>query len=278
MKYRAMLLLLLSPLVLMACSVKGPIKYYEGPTRPDDQIAIVTVPAAISMRSIDGKDVKSPSKESGTYDVQLPPGHHLIVFRYYNYWPYGDAGIMIKSKDVGINTTFEAGKHYVISYPVPQRLEEAENFFSDFSATMVDTSSGKKFSSFEVNDQSSLFAQIKGYFSSDSGTNKATATTTADAAPAVAAATMTATAATAASADAAVKEDPVKRLKFWWLMANESERKEFTEWMKNANESFSPATTKQPVTTTPATNATEKTTTSTATPKSTQKEDMQIKP
>jgi uncharacterized protein YccT (UPF0319 family) len=41
------------------------------------------------------------------------------------------------------------------------------------------------------------------------------------------------------SADTAVKEDTVKRLKFWWLMSNESEREEFKRWMKTVDESFS---------------------------------------
>ena len=249
MKYRTMLLILLSAFVLQACSTPGSVKFYEGPTRPDSEIAIISVPAAISMRSIDGQNVKSPSKESGTYEVLVLPGHHLIVFRYYNFWPYGDAGMMVKSNDVGVDAVFEAGKHYILRYKEPHSFEEAKIFYSDFNANLVDISNGKEYSSFEVSDQNSLFARIKNYFDP----NGAPKTTNAPAATAVVPIVATASATTAPpmNADAAMKEDPVKRLKYWWLMANENERKQFTAWMKTATESFAPEPAKTPATSKP---------------------------
>ena len=36
-------------------------------------------------------------------------------------------------------------------------------------------------------------------------------------------------------ADTATREDAVKRLKFWWLMANEAERERFRRWMKQVD-------------------------------------------
>ena len=238
MKYRVMLLLWLASFILMGCSVNGPVKFYEGPTRPDSQIAIVTVPAAITVRSIDGQDVKSPSKESGTYELLLPPGPHLVVFRYYNYWPYGDAGVMVKSQDIGVEAVYEAGKHYVIRYKEPHSFEEAKGYFTDFHATLVNISNGKEYSSFDVSDQNSLFARIKNYFDPNGAPKTTSAPATTAVVPTVA--TTNATATPAMNADAAMKEDPVKRLKFWWLMANENQRKEFTQWMKTATESFAP--------------------------------------
>jgi uncharacterized protein YccT (UPF0319 family) len=250
MTYRTMLLMLLSAFALLACSTASSVKFYEGPTRPDSEIAIITVPAAITMRSIDGQNVKSPSKDSGTYEVQLQPGPHLVVFRYYSYWAYGDAGVMVKSNDVGVEAVYEAGKHYLLRYQEPHSFEEAKAYFSEFHATLVDINSGKQYSSFEVSDQNSLFARIKNYFDPN-GAPKVTPPTTTAVAPMAAATTVAATNTAASptlSADAAMNEDPVKRLKFWWLMANDTQRKEFTKWMKTATESFAPETKPAPVT------------------------------
>ena len=231
MHYRTLSLLLVLTGLLFACSATGPVRFYSGPPLPKQELAIVVVPAAITVRSIDGKEVDSPSKETGTYEVQLKPGHHLIAFRYELSWGTNESGMLVKSKQVGVDTNFEAGKTYQIRYKVPHDADEAYDYLSDFNATLVDLSNGQQYHSYEIANLNTILA------------TKLTDTKT----PPAAAQTATMPATTAKlSADAAVNEDPVKRLKFWWLMASPQQRQQFTQWMKTANESFAPAPNKAP--------------------------------
>ena len=181
-----------------------------------------------------------PSQETGSYEVQLTPGQHLIAFRYELYWGDNDSGKFVKSKEVGVDTVFEPGKTYELRYKVPRNASEAYNYFTDFTATLVDLSSGQQYSSYEIHDLDSMLA-AKQKTTSEPAQAHVASTTTSAAAPA------------ALTADTAVKEDPVKRLKFWWLMANPQQRQQFSEWMKSATESFAPAPNKTPDTAPPGT-------------------------
>lgn len=231
MKYRAPLLLVLSVL-LAACSATGPVRFYSGPPQPKDKLAIIKVPAAITVLSIDGQEVDSPSKISGSYDVQLKPGHHLIEFRYELYWGNNDTGMLIKSKDTGVDAVFEAGKTYAIRYKKPQNADQASNFLTDFPATLVDLSNGKQYSSYVIKNLDEVLAAKK----AEANTSNQAPATTASPMP---------------NAETAANADPVKRLKFWWLMANAQQRKQFMGWMKTATESFAPSTDKPSTQTTP---------------------------
>lgn len=238
MKYRASILIVFSACLLMACSATGPVRFYQGPPLAKDKLAIVSVPGPITVLSIDGQKVRAPSQETGHYELQLEPGHHLIAFRYELYWGTNETGIMVKSKQIGVDTVFEAGKTYEIRYKVPRNSDEAYNYLTDFSATLLDRNSGQQISSYEIDNLDATLVAKK------INANMPTSTQVANTAPA-------ATSTSPITADTAVKEDPLKRLKFWWLMANESERKQFSEWMKTATESFAPA--KAPDTTKPGT-------------------------
>ncbi len=240
MSYRTLSLLLFSSVLLMACSATGPVKFYSGPALPKDQLAIVVVPAAITVLSIDGKDVKSPSKETGTYEVQLTPGHHLIAFRYELFWGPIDAGMLVKSKLIGVDARFEAGKTYELRYKVPRDYEQATNYLSEFHARLIDVNSGQQYESYKIRNLDAIVAAKLGNTTAPASAQMTKTVTTPAVTPQL-------------SADTAVNEDPVKRLKFWWLMANKQQRQEFTEWMKTANESFAPAPGKTPDTAPPGT-------------------------
>jgi len=218
--------------LLLACSATGPVRNFTGPARSNQDVAIVTVPAAITVRSIDGKPVDAPSKETGVYEVRLTPGLHIIAFRYELYWGDNDSGRLIKSHELGVDTTFEAGKNYALQYKAPHSFSEAEDLETDFSVKLVDLSSNQKYDSYEIENLNATVAAKLA--------NKGKPAT------APANQTVPAASATALSADAAVKEDPVKRLKFWWLMANPQQRKDFSDWMKTATENFAPSDTKVP--------------------------------
>jgi uncharacterized protein YccT (UPF0319 family) len=224
MKIRSLLLIALNISLVTACSATGPVKFYSGTTPPRDQLAIVTVPAPITVLSIDGKEVDAPSQEEGTYEVQLEPGPHFIAFRYELYWGTNEHGMLIKSPQVAVDTNFIAGHSYELRYKVPGDADEAENYLTKFEANLVDRDNGQQYASYPAKDINQIIASRKLHPPQPSTS-------------------------TAMSADAVMKQDPIKRLKFWWLMANEQERKQFTDWMKTATESFAPEASKpaQPV-------------------------------
>lgn len=220
MNFKAMLFLLAGSALLQACAPTGPVQFYEGAPRPTSEIAKVMVPGPLTVESIDGRKVDVPSQDEGFYELQLPPGKHIIAFKYLRFWGSGDAGSMIRSDLAAVDSTFEAGKVYELTYNKPRDEEQASALASDFSATLVDRSSGQKTASFTV---ANLDAALLARKSQQPATPVPTKATAAAAMP---------------SADQAVQEDPVKRLKFWWLMANEKQRNEFSEWMKSATPSF----------------------------------------
>jgi len=222
MKFRVMLFLLLSTGLLQACYPTGPVRFYEGDARPASEIAKVKIPGPVTVKSIDGREVRVPSKEKGFYELQLPPGKHLVVFKYVRYWGTSETGLLIKSPLAAVDTEFRAGEVYELTYTRPKDEDEAFEFVGEFNATLVNLSSGKKTASFKVKDLDTLLATRAMIQDSNRPS------------PSAAASPMSAM----PSADQAVQEDPVKRLKFWWLMADEKQRKEFSEWMKSATPSF----------------------------------------
>ncbi|MEJ2392680.1 MAG: DUF2057 family protein [Gammaproteobacteria bacterium] len=225
MKYRAILLLFLSA-SLMACSATGPVRFYSGPQKPKNELAIITVPAALTVDSIDGKPVDAPSKESGTYEVQLEPGFHLIDFRYVLYWGSLDSGMLVKSKPTGVDTVFKAGHHYTIRYKKPEDASQAQDFLTDFNAQLVDLDTGETHDSYVVSDVNAALAKARATHETQKPANSHAAS----------AETQTAM----PDAKTATTGNPVKHLKFWWLMANPQQRKQFMDWMKSASESFAP--------------------------------------
>jgi len=214
-------------LFLAACSATGPVRFYQGPPKPQDQLAIVIVPAALNVLSIDGEPVDSPSQETGTYQLELLPGHHLIAFRYELYWGTNVSGKLVKSKEVAVDAIFNAGSIYRMHFKEPQTIDEAYDFYSHFSATLTNDQSGQSFASYEIENLGAVLA-AKGIAKGQSPAAQRTVVA------------KPGSTVTTNPADKVVNQDPVKRLKFWWLMANEQQRKQFTEWMKGAGESFAP--------------------------------------
>ncbi len=221
MNFKTSLFLLLIGFLLQACAPTGPVKFFEGQDRPNSEIARVMVPGPITVESIDGREVKVPSKEEGFYELRLLPGKHIIAFKYKLYWGSINSGMLVKSDLAAVDTNFEAGKVYELTYKKPKDEEEAFAFSNDFKATLIDRTSGQKTASFKIkNLEAALLARNT---QQNNGAAQTVAAPKTQAMP---------------TADQAVNEDPVKRLKFWWLMASEKERKAFREWMNSVPPNF----------------------------------------
>lgn len=236
---RNLLILLLVSGLLQACAPAGPVRFYAGQPVSDDKLAIVVVPGPITVHSIDGTEIDSPSQENVNYELHLKPGFHLIAFKYELYWGTPVSGMLVKSKLTGVDTNFQAGKRYHINYRQPSDEDEAYTFLRKFRASLIEPSSGQQFSSYEIEDLNTVLQTRRSAFykthpsvSTDYIAKAVPDHRVQEGPPAVVQSNAM------PDADTAVKENPVKRLKFWWLMANEQERKAFIEWTRTATETF----------------------------------------
>ncbi len=232
------LFILTCAMLFVACSVE-PIRSYDGSPKPADQIARVIVPGAVSLESIDGKSFSSPPDQTSNYEIELLPGRHVLAFQYIVLWGPHDSTTLVTSNYATFDASFTAGQTYRLEYEVPKdeydAIERKNSFkpvlhLSGTNQKLVSRqsygSAALKQSLTEMNTQASLPAvqvsnpvvDINKLEPTKQGTESAQSLP---------------------SADTAVKEDTVKRLKFWWLMSNESEREEFKRWMKSVDESFS---------------------------------------
>jgi len=227
MKIQRTFLVLFVLLWLQACSsVSGPVHFYPGAPRPNNETARLRVPAPITVVKIDGRDVAVPSKDKGFYDIYLLPGVHRIDFKYELSWGDRTSAILVKSDVVGVKSRFFAGKNYELTYSVPEDQEEAYLMSRKFKAQLLEKETGRQVASRTTAELSEF--KMKMPIANSSGVAPQPKN----------AATLTAKSAgimppTDINADTAVREDAVKRLKFWWLMADEEERSSFKKWMKS---------------------------------------------
>ncbi|MGD8547296.1 MAG: DUF2057 family protein [Thiohalophilus sp.] len=214
------LLLLILSTLLAGCTPIGPVKFYDGPDRAENEIARVKVPGPITMKSIDGRKIDAPSIEDGFYELHLLPGQHTLNFEYALVWGSAVSSIMIKSDERRITSDFAAGQVYELTYDEPKSENEAFDLASDFKATLVAVDGSTQVASQGVATNHS--SGILPFAASETPVVDTTA----------------ATPAPMPNAEQASREDAVKRLKFWWLMASEKEREEFRQWMQTDMPNF----------------------------------------
>lgn len=226
-------------IIVTACSV-GPVRTYEGAPKSRDQVAHVVVPGAVSLDSVDGKDFSSPPDQTRTYDIELLPGRHVLAFRYAALWGPPDSETLVTSNYAAFDATFAAGQTYQLEYEVPKDEYDAIERKNTFKPVLVLSGTNQKLASRQLYGSDALRQTLAEMNAQAAVPQVQVSKPVVDVnklEPAQPSATATQT--PLPGADAAVKEDTVKRLKFWWLMSNEKEREEFLRWMKTADESFS---------------------------------------
>jgi len=218
MNWRTLTSLLLATLLLTACAPTGPVKFYSGADKPKSEIALVRVPGPITITRIDGREVRVPSQEEGFYELHLLPGRHTLTFKYELYWGAADAGMLLKSKPTTIQAEFRTDRVYELRYDEPRNESEAFSLASDFQATLVEADSGIRVAATASDEYPSGFTNAEPVVR-----DTPVPTPVGGALP---------------TADQAANEDAVKRLKFWWLMADEAEREAFRKWMQQEMPNF----------------------------------------
>ena len=216
---------------LQACtSVSGPVHFYPGDPRNTSEIARLSAPSTIVVTKIDGKEVEVPFVDGGFYEIHLLPGVHRINFMYEQYWGGNLDSMLIKSDVVGVESEFFSGMNYEFTYPVPRGVDEASEMSSQFKAKLLETNTGRQIESRSIAELNDLNKP-----GSATSNNAVTIQPGVNPVP-MAASTGSVMVPAGISADASVTEDAVKRMKFWWLMADEEERESFKQWMKSAEQ------------------------------------------
>lgn len=226
MKIQYISLIFLLSFWLQACTATGPIHFYPGKPRPQSETAHLRVPGPISVMKIDGKKVDVRSIEDSFYEIFLLPGLHRIEFKYELYWGDPTSGMVVASNVVGIETPFRAGMNYELTYTIPENEREAYSMADDFKAKLVEQETGRQVISralAELNEPGIKSTLV--YGSRNTTQPKDNNISVVESAGV--------TTLMSIDADTATREDAVKRLKFWWLIANEDERKRFKEWTKS---------------------------------------------
>lgn len=94
----------------------------DGPVRVD-------IPATVLLLAIDGRETRSPSLYQGSYILRLPAGQHTLLLQYEQNWNRMDeAGHIIRSVPVQIDSQFVPGTAYRIQHPAFSNRDEAQRW------------------------------------------------------------------------------------------------------------------------------------------------------
>ncbi|ARU54902.1 hypothetical protein OLMES_0810 [Oleiphilus messinensis] len=134
-------------LIVSGCSSNYPVRVYDGPTIPDDQVVVLKVPEDINVISIDGQKMTSYLLENLSIDYYLKPGPHSVVFQYSGIWSVpsvessdGKANVeLIESEYVQLQFSAKPGQHYVLQHETPPSRSSARISATKFKASVVDS-------------------------------------------------------------------------------------------------------------------------------------------
>jgi len=199
------ILLAFSLLSLVACSnVKGPVIGYDGPQRPVDEIALVKIPVEIDLDKLDGRKYALPHKQTGNYELHIEQGRHNLIVRFEtdrfekDGWPEYTE-MLIKSDYMVLQCEFVKGHTYQIEYNRASDIYEFRQLAFNFDVSMHDENTG---------------AICKSTFLDGTiapGKKKTSEQT---------------------------EKDVIDKLKYWWLLADKSQKAEFNEWYKTVPDNY----------------------------------------
>lgn len=221
-----------------------PVQVYPGPARPDSEVAKVLVPPELEILTVDGEDIEVPFADISDYELRLLPGSHELVMVYQKLWNDEATGKLVVSDAVGVQLDAKAASSYQLEYERPRNMDAAEQSARDFKVTLVDPISGQRTESYFVESYGPpLNRALRNVFSR----GEKTATRRATPEPDTAQASVTAGAASVSGPsdqDSAVaaeqviaEQDPLDRLKFWWKLADEQQKKAFRIWIVDGSPS-----------------------------------------
>jgi len=232
-------------LLVAGCAGTGGVLETSGTqSLGDDAVALVKVPNALSLLAVDGKKV-DPAVGTVGYDVRLLPGTRRLRFAYEENWGNPSTYDWVYSKHV-VEVVLEAraGVTYTAGYPEPGNVIEARDLASDLRV-WIDDPVGGRATSKKVAEHGSPGSRLFSGGSTDIGEEAEAAGADTSTVSAVggsgvvvpSAGIIAAGAGTAGdSAEGATaqqsQQDPLQRLKIWWKLASEEDRRAFQAWVE----------------------------------------------
>lgn len=184
------------------------VRGYQGEPRPQQEVAIVTVPVDLEVFEVSSVPVRSPSVNRGEYTLEVPPGRQEVLLQYLASWEGGSTSDVVRSRSMSLMADFRAGGRYRIEFPALDSRRDAERFAEEPSATLIGVD-GQRVEAEVRLGQQGLFGRAPGNFRGIPP----------GAAPA------------AAPSAAAGQGEALEQLKHWWNQAGEQERAAFLQWM-----------------------------------------------
>ena len=234
--------LIICTITLSACaSIKDPVQVYEGAKRPDSEIVKLLMPYELKVEQLDGKDLDTPYVPGGYYQIHLLPGEHQIMVFYEEYWGDATSGAIEISDIFNFKLTTTAGNRYIFKHTGP-----TDPVYADSGDSARDINIWVKQQDTGQNTQAvnrvagGFFASITGQSAGDikagvvettvkpPATTDITSTSPTVVEPVLAKDDTTST--VLAAEQIISQQDALERLKFWWKMADDKQRKAFQAW------------------------------------------------
>jgi uncharacterized protein YccT (UPF0319 family) len=214
--------LLCVALLLIGCAGTGNVIQTPGTSSlADGEVARLEIPYALTLLSVDGEQVASP-RSDGSSKARLLPGTRRLHFAYEKNWGNPDTYDWVYSAHVvEIELNAQPGDLYRAGYPEPANRRAAVELARDLRV-WIDSSEGTRAASQQIAAYGSPLTRL---IRSDSGESASGA--------AVASASTAAAGDSVDQAEALLAEqDALQRLKLWWKLASDGQRKDFQQWIE----------------------------------------------
>lgn len=240
-------------LALGAGCTSGPVKLYGDQAAPDTAIALITLPEALEVATINGAEIEGASGmlSKGDKTLEVVPGRYELMVYYRELWDRGDQHDVLRSDPALFVIDAAAGHRYRIDYAKPGNLSEARALTDDFQGWVENLDTGERVASHAsglefrkglvpaVTFDDSLVrsagdiggVQVVQPLPPAATTMGAAGQAAPVVAPAIPPAAMPAGSSLPASGAAPPEKDWLALMKGWWNEAGPEERREFLRWL-----------------------------------------------
>lgn len=200
--------LVFTMIFLSACAGTEYTRLYEGDTRPDNEVVKLFVPYELEIVIIDNQEFKTPYTPDGKYQIDLLPGKHNIKLSYKEFWGVSTGGAVVVSDIFYFDFVTVAGTQYEFKHNGPNNLARAnlDNSVSDITVWLSLTGSEQKIQATRRVAYGSYLNRTIGIVDKVETQGSSVIATTA-------------------------QQDPLKKLQYWWKMADDKKRQFFKEWL-----------------------------------------------
>ncbi|MBA3979062.1 MAG: DUF2057 domain-containing protein [Alcanivorax sp.] len=210
--------LILLALLLAACERSPVVRLYDGPQRPDSEVAVVRVPETLEILNINGQRPAGVNTlfSSGYKDLHLAPGEYQIVAFYKEIWEPDTTSshVVVRSEPVVFDVEGRPGSFFRLGYDAPETLPAARELARNFSGWSEHIASGERR---PTRPSGMTRPGLIGGLASGATQPEAQAIPPAQTTP--------------APATANEDVETLDMLKAWWSQASAEERRAFLRWV-----------------------------------------------